>query len=118
MWKLYRTAKASHSRPSELVEIEDRWAAYQFDNAVIFFGDVVDAASQEQEQVGPENKPQWRAKYHLQQLLDPEFRLPAAEPWQPEEETERDRQMAAIEWLRLMARKTSGGVKVFKGKPA
>lgn len=28
------------------------------------------------EKVGPDDKPEWKPKYTLRQLLDPEFRLP------------------------------------------
>lgn len=30
----------------------------------------------EQEKVGPDDRPHWKAKYTMQQLLDPDFRLP------------------------------------------
>jgi hypothetical protein len=76
MWVLYLTAKATHSRPSDLVEIEDRWTAYQFDSAVTFLGTVIENAAQEQENHGTEKKPDWGPKHQMDELLDPEFRLP------------------------------------------
>ena len=76
MWRLYLTAKATSQRPSQLVSIGDRWAALQLDNAVVMVGTAIENASQEQEKVGPEDKPRWETRYTMQQLLDPEFRLP------------------------------------------
>ncbi len=76
MWRLYLTARATGQRPSELVDIPDRWAALQLDNAVIMVGTAIENAAQEQEQVGPDDKPRWQPRYTMAQLLDPEFRLP------------------------------------------
>ena len=38
MWGLYQLAKTTAQRPSGIVEIEDAWASYQFDQAVTFVG--------------------------------------------------------------------------------
>lgn len=76
MWQLYQTAKATASRPSSLVEIEDRWAALQFDHAVTLVGIVIENAAQEQVNTGDERRPRWTRKYTMRQLLDPAFRLP------------------------------------------
>ena len=35
MLTLHLVARTYHRRPSELVRIEDEWAAYQFDTAVL-----------------------------------------------------------------------------------
>jgi hypothetical protein len=51
-------------------------AAYQFDNAILFGGLVIENASQEREEYGPMNNRQSRLRYSLAQLLDPDFRLP------------------------------------------
>lgn len=53
-------------------------AAYQFDNAVIYFGLVIENAVQEREEYGPMNARQSRQKYSMDLLLDPEFRLPSS----------------------------------------
>lgn len=76
MWTLYATAKATATRPSKLIGIGDRWAALQFDNAVSLVGTVIENASQEMKKTGPDKKPEWKAKYTMNQLLDPDFRLP------------------------------------------
>jgi hypothetical protein len=75
MWRVYTTAKATHSRPSDLLCVVDRWAAYQLDCAVSYFGMVIENALQEQVNVGPDDKPRWVAKYTLTQLLTPGFKL-------------------------------------------
>lgn len=76
MWTLYRTAKATASRPSELLCVADRLAAYLFDSAVTTFGTIIENAAQETEKRGPEDKPRYEAKYTMKQLLDQSFRLP------------------------------------------
>lgn len=53
--------------------IQDRWAALQFDQAVIFFGTVIENAVQEQINVGGESNPKWVNKYELSQLLTKGF---------------------------------------------
>lgn len=73
MWNLYLTSKGSHSRPSDLVGITDRWAAYQLDSAVVLLGTIIENAAQEQVNVGGETSPKWERKYTLRQLLTPGF---------------------------------------------
>lgn len=73
MWRLYTTAKATRGRPSDLVCVEDRWAAYQFDAAVSFFGVAVENAAQEQVNIGGEDTPKWTNRYTLAELLTPGF---------------------------------------------
>ena len=69
-------AKATATRPSEIVEIYDPWYAYQFDNAVILVGTAIENAAQELEKVGSDEKSELQPKYTMQQLLDDDFRLP------------------------------------------
>lgn len=38
MWSLSLLCKTTGQRPSEVVDIDDDWAAYQFDQAVMFVG--------------------------------------------------------------------------------
>ena len=76
MWTLYQTASATHSRPSDLLCVEDRLAAYLFDSAVMTFGRVIENASQEEENIGSPSQPKWERKYNLQQLLSQDFKLP------------------------------------------
>lgn len=62
-----------------MVEIEDRWAALQFDNAVCLVGLALENASQEREQVGEGSDISWRNKYSMRDLLDSNFKLPSSE---------------------------------------
>lgn len=80
MWQLWQTAKEIHSRPSDLVCIEDRLAAYLFDSAVTTFGRVIENAAQEEINVGSPTQPKWERKYTLMQLLSHDFRLPYDKP--------------------------------------
>lgn len=98
VWQLYLTATKTGQRPSRLVEISDKWAAYQFDNAVVWVGIVLENAAQEMHNVGSEKAAKWEPKYTMQQLLDDKFRLPP----QP---TQLDSERASIAALRSMARK-------------
>lgn len=70
------TAKTTTSRPSRMLGIENEWIAYQLDSAISLFGNVIEAASQEREEVGPKGNKSFMPKYTLAQLLDPDFRLP------------------------------------------
>ena len=73
---MYQTATATGQRPSSLVQIEDAWAAYQFDNAVVFLGNAIEGAAQETEWIGSEKDKHLEPKYTMAQLLDQDFRLP------------------------------------------
>jgi hypothetical protein len=42
MWNLHLLAQTYQQRPSAFLDIADPWAAYQFDRAVIAFGQHVD----------------------------------------------------------------------------
>lgn len=56
--------------------MDDRWAALQFDNAVTLVGTAIEGAAQEMEQRGPDDAPRWEPKYRMEDLLDPDWRLP------------------------------------------
>ena len=43
---------------------------------MILVGSAIEAASKEMEKIGSEEKPEFRQKYTMQQLLDDDFRLP------------------------------------------
>jgi len=73
-------ATAMGQRPSSLLQIDDAWAAYQFDSAVTFFGSAIEAAAQETEWSGAGKDKHLEPKYRMGQLLAPDFRLPNPEP--------------------------------------
>lgn len=56
--------------------LKNDWAAYQFDGAVLYVGTVIENALHERDEFGPQNARQSRPKYTIEQLLNPEFRLP------------------------------------------
>jgi hypothetical protein len=76
MWNLYVTAKTTNARPSSLLGIDAEWVAYQFDSAVSFLGNTIESASMERKEVGMGQHKRLEQKYTMQQLLDPDFRLP------------------------------------------
>lgn len=100
MWRLYTVARSFSQRPSDLVGIEEQWLALQFDGAVALVGVTIEGALQETMNVGTKDKPEWKPKYTLGQLLSDDFRLPAPE-----------RPKGGIEGLKAFAGK---GVKIWK----
>lgn len=44
---------------------------------------MLENAAQEMEKVGPSDHPEWRQKYTMRQLLDPDFRLPLPDAGEP-----------------------------------
>lgn len=77
MWSLYRTAKGFQVRPSELLAVQDRYAAYCLDTAVGEFGRALEA---ELKSVEGKNKKELQTKTQriLMRWLDeePRFRDP------------------------------------------
>lgn len=78
MWQLHQKATRFHKPPSELIGIEDAWTAYQFDNAVNYFGITIENALAETHKVGIGPNAKTEPRYTLETLLDPAFRLPRA----------------------------------------
>lgn len=83
MWQLWRTASETHSRPSDLLCVEDRLTAYLFDSAVVTFGRALENALEEQVNQGSPEQPKWERKYMLTQLLSPDFKLPSGREKKP-----------------------------------
>lgn len=71
------------NRPSEIIGLADPWYAYQFDNAVVLVGSAIENASQEMTKIGSDENAEWRLKYTMTQLLDPDFRLPVSNDERP-----------------------------------
>jgi hypothetical protein len=78
MWRLWRTAQETHSRPSDLLCIEDRLMAFLFDSCVVTFGTIIENARAERVRVGDPKKFDWEQKYTMDQLLDQNFFLPSS----------------------------------------
>jgi hypothetical protein len=58
--------------------LRNDWAAWQFDGAVLWAGTAIEYALNEREEYGPANARQSRAKYSIAQVLEPDFKLSAA----------------------------------------
>ncbi len=52
MWNLHSLSVMYHRRPSEVIGVDDPWAAYQFDMAVAQFGAVVEGKLNERDKAG------------------------------------------------------------------
>lgn len=76
MWNLYTTGKAIGKAWSEIIGIRDRWAAYQFDSAISYFGNAIESALLKQKKIGSGKGQKHVPKYELGQLLRADFRLP------------------------------------------
>lgn len=95
-------------RPSDIIGLEDRWAAYQFDAAVTLVGAAIENAANEMHEVGDGQHKRLVHKYTMDQLLAPDFRLPSP--------TAESRQRDGIAALRALAGRRGSGVRVFKAK--
>jgi hypothetical protein len=69
MWSLWMVASQARARPSDLIGVMDRWAALQFDQAVIWFGTFIENKLQEVHNVGSQDKPKYEPRYTLSDLL-------------------------------------------------
>lgn len=65
-------------RPSQLTYLRRRvgeWECYQFDNAVMTLGMLVENATHERVNLGSDREPNYQPKYRLAELLTPGFKL-------------------------------------------
>lgn len=97
-------ATKTGQRPSDIFSVEDEWFAYQFDRAVMLVGTVLENAAQELVESGIGKEKKMVPKYHMDQLLDPDFHLP-----RPLSRKERERQNLNS-WANMMgARRFKAG---------
>lgn len=99
---MYTVMKATAIAPSQRMGLpSESWLGYQLDTAISLFGQIVEGALNEMENVGDEKEPHYEQKYTLTQLLDPDFRLPVGE-----------KEKSPIEGLKRLKGK---GIKFYKG---
>lgn len=101
--------KEFHQLPSQRAKVVDEWAAYQFDVAVRWLGTTIENALQVRQEIGMGPNKRSEPRYRLEQLLDPDFRLPA-----PAEA----RQGGGLAALLALAGKARSGVRLWKQKPS
>lgn len=89
--------------------INDLWVAYQFDEAVVTVGTIIENAAQETEWVGSGKNKELKSKYKLGQLLDPDFRLPRPKA-EKESEWDAVQAFAGLPGVRHI-RRSNGGKK-------
>lgn len=85
MWQAYLSLKTYQRRPSSDLEITDTIVAWCVDATVLWFGITVENLLSERVKVGSGKDEHSEAKYELEQLLDPLFRVEreAPKPKQP-----------------------------------
>lgn len=76
MWNLYQKATKYGKLPSEIFGEEDSLAAWMLDSAVTWFGITIENALAERDKVRVGSQIEYRPRYTLSLLLDPEFKLP------------------------------------------
>lgn len=82
-------AKTTSQRPSAIGGVVDEWAAYQFDQAVLWFGAYVENKLHEMDKIkDAKGHVRHEPRYTLKQLLDERWRDPEANaaPVRPAEE--------------------------------
>lgn len=108
MWLAYSDLKLSHRRPSDDLGPLDDITAWCIDKTVIWFGITIENALAETREVGFGRDKRREAKYELDQLLDPAFRMPRPLP-KLKTQPVRD----GIAGLMAMAGESGGAVKVW-----
>lgn len=86
-------------RASQILDIKDRWTAYQLDSAVLLVGLTIENALNETVEAGTKDEPRLIAKYEIGDILKPEFRFPRPL-------TEEEKQVQAINWYKGRMGKT------------
>lgn len=79
MWSLWTKAKSYSQLPSKILEEEDSIAAWMLDTAVTWFGITFENALAERVKIQYGKEVQYKPKYSLSLLLNPNFRLPRPE---------------------------------------
>jgi hypothetical protein len=110
MWQAYLKLKTYHEKPSATLEISDTIVAWCVDSTVLWFGITVENALLERVNTGTEKEAKWEAKYTLEELLDPLFRMPRPLP-QPKRMPQEQNPWAP---LLALAGKPGSGVKWYR----
>lgn len=77
---MWQTSKATSSRPSLLLCIDDPLAAYLFDAAVVAFGTIVENALQETVEQGSGSNRRHVPRYRITDILQDGFTFPRENP--------------------------------------
>lgn len=79
MWLLWRKANQFHKLPSEVFGEDDPLAAWMLDNAVMYFGTIIENMLQERDEIAVGNSKSYAKRYTLSRLLDETFLYPSPE---------------------------------------
>ena len=98
---MWRKATTYHRLPSEIFGEEDALAAWALDNAVTYFGTLVENMLLERDEVQVGDRKEYRQRYTITQLLDPTFVYPRPAREEQDEEGWDMAGMAGIEGLQV-----------------
>lgn len=109
MWTLYLKATKYNRLPSSFFAgLVDELTVYQFDNAVTWFGVTIENLLQERIKVGAGENERSEAKYELEDLLDPDFRVPRPKSLRSPKAKKQGAQDAIAMMMALASQKGSG----------
>lgn len=106
MWQAYLKLETYHEKPSDVLEITDSIVAWCVDSTVLWFGITVKNLLGERVKVGSGKDEKYEAKYELEQLLDPTFRV--------EREMPKPKQAPVNTFAAMMALAGQPGVKAYQ----
>lgn len=75
LWSAYLALKLYHRRPSSDLAIKDSLIAWCVDDCVLWFGLKIENLLNERVEIGEGKDKRYEAKYELNDLLDPSFRI-------------------------------------------
>ena len=108
MWSAWQSLKTYQQKPSNDLEVTDSIAAYCVDKAVMWFGVTVENLLSEREETMDGKRGE--AKYELEDLLDPAFRVPKPTP-KPKKQHYR----SGVNAMLAMAAQSNGMIKRWRG---
>lgn len=108
MWQAYLSLKTYHRRPSDDLKLTDTIVAWCVDATVLWFGITVENLLGERVKVGSGKEERSEAKYELEQLLDPLFRVEREKP-KPKQQA-----MSGFAALMALAGQKGSGVQAYK----
>lgn len=108
MWQAYLSLKTYQRRPSSDLAIDDTIVAWCVDATVLWFGITVENLLGERVKVGSGKEERYEAKYELEQLLDPAFRVQRETP-KPKQQP-----VSGITAFMALASQAGSGVKAYQ----
>lgn len=108
MWSVYSLATKCHKLPSEVVDEDkelDSLTRYLINKVIIYFGMTIENWLHETIKVGSGKDEHSEAKYELNELLDPAFKMARPQP--------KTKQIDSLQSLMMLAAQKGSGVKIW-----